>query len=158
MSTRSTIICTFSGSIFETQAGTLREHVTALEAAAKAIDLPAFSEKTSARIDANTAHAYTGAHRWFIDCEHPRGGMIGSHHLADRITIDDQRDWEAIRGVTVDEFLAGDFDTRRWFPETGETLRVHPMPLTAETVAAYAELVLSAGGVFKIENLEVVVA
>ena len=47
---------------------------------------------------------------------------------------------------------------RRWFPGTGETLRIHPMPLTAETVAAYAELVMSAGGVFEIENLEVVVA
>lgn len=108
MSTHSTIICMLNGSTFETQAGTLREHVAALEATAKVIDMPAFSEETSARIDANTAHAYTRAHRWF--------------------------------------------------PETGERLRVHPMPLTAETVAAYAELVLSAGSVFKIENLEVVVA
>lgn len=158
MSTRSTIICTIDGHAFESPACTLREHVAELEASAKVIGLPAFSEETSARIDTASGRAYTRAHRWFIDCKHLHGGMIGSHHLADRITIADPGDWESITGVTVDGFLAGDFDTRRWFPETGEHLRVHPMPMTAETVAAYAELVLSIGGVFKIENLEVVVA
>lgn len=153
-----TIQGTISGKAIETEPRTLREHVAVLETAAKLLGLPAFSKETTARIDANTARAYTCAHRWFIDCRHPHGGAISSHHLADRITSIDARDWEAIRGVTVDEFLAGDFDTRRWFPEYGEPLRVHPMPLTAETVAAYAELVMSAGGVFEIENLEVVVA
>ena len=84
--------------------------------------------------------------------------MIGSYPLAERMRPIADEGWETIRGVTVDEFLADDFATLRWFPGTGETLRVHPMPLTAETVAAYAELVMSAGGVFEIEDLEVVVA
>lgn len=156
--THFTIQGTVSGKPIETEPRTLREHVAVLETTAKLLGLPAFSEETTARIDARTTRAYTRAHRWFIDCRHPHGGIISSHHLADRITTIDARDWEAIRGVTVDEFLGGDFDTRRWFPEYGEALRVHPMPLTAETVAAYAELVMSAGGVFEIENLEVVVA
>lgn len=156
--THCTIIGTINGKSIKTPPRTLREHVTALEAAAKLLGLPAFSEETSARIDANTTHAYTHAHRWFIDQPHPHGGMISSHHLADRLRPVADEGWKAIRGMTVDELLAGNFDTRRWFPEAGETLRVHPMPLTAETVAAYAELVMSAGGVFEIENLEVVVA
>lgn len=142
----------------ETEPRTLREHVTALEAAAKLLGLPAFSEETTARIDANTSRVYTRAHRWFIDCPHPRVGMIGSYPLADRMRPIANEDWEAIRGVDVDEFLADDFAARRWFPGTGETLRVHPMPLTVETVAAYAELVMSAGGVFEIQDLELIVA
>nr|DAV51071.1 MAG TPA: hypothetical protein [Caudoviricetes sp.] len=143
----------------KSEARTLREHVAVLEAAAKLLSLPAFSEETTARIDANTTRAYTRAHRWFIDCPHPHGGTISSYHLVvDRITSIDARDWKGIRGVAVDEFLAGDFDTRRWFPEYGELLRVHPMPLTVETVAAYAELVMSAGGVFDIQDLELIVA
>lgn len=153
-----TIIGTINGKTVETPARALDEHVTALGAAAHLLGLPAFSEETSHRIDANTAHVYTRAHRWFIDCPHPHGGMIGAHPLADRLRPIADEGWEAIRGVTVDEFLDDDFATLRWFPGTGETLRVHPMPLTAETVAAYAELVMSAGGVFEIENLEVVVA
>lgn len=159
--THFTIQGTINGKAIETESRTLREHVAVLEAAAKLLGLPAFSEETTARIDARTARAYARAHRWFIDCQHPHGGTISSYHLvADRIrqaTIN-ARDWEAIRGVTVDEFLAGDFDTRRWFPEYGEPLRVHPMPLTVETVAAYAELVMSAGGVFEIQDLELIVA
>lgn len=156
--THFTIQGTINGKAIESEARTLREHVAVLEATAKLLSLPAFSEETTARIDANTARAYTRAHRWFIDCQHPHGGAISSHHLADRITSIDARDWESIRGVAVDKFLVGDFDTRRWFPEYGEPLRVHPMPLTAETVAAYAELVMSAGGVFEIQDLELVVA
>lgn len=156
--THSTIVGTTNGKTIETEPRTLREHVTALEATAKLLGLPVFSEETTARIDANTARAYTRAHRWFIDCQHPHGGAISGHHLADRITDIDAREWKRIRGVTVDEFLAGDFDTRRWFPEYGEPLRVHPMPLTVETVAAYAELVMSAGGVFDIQDIELVVA
>lgn len=69
-----TIIGTINGKTIETPARTLREHVTALEDAAHLLGLPAFSEETSHRIDANTAHVYTRAHRWFIDCPHPRGG------------------------------------------------------------------------------------
>lgn len=156
--THFTIQGTINGKTIETEPRMLREHVTVLEATAKLLSLPAFSEETTARIDARTTRAYTRAHRWFIDCQHPHGGAISSHHLADRITSIDARDWKAIRGVTVDEFLGGDFDTRRWFPEYGEALRVHPMPLTVETVAAYAELVMSAGGVFDIQDLELVVA
>lgn len=156
--THFTIQGTINSKATETPARTLREHVAALETTAKLLGLPAFSEGTSARIDPNTTRAYTSAHRWFIDCQHPHGGSIGSYPLADRITSIDEQAWEAIRGVTVDEFLAGDFDTRRWFPEYGETLRVHPMPLTVETVAAYAELVMSAGGSFEIQDLELVVA
>lgn len=152
------IIGTINGKTIETPARTLREHVAALESAAKLLGLPAFSEETSARIDANTTRAYTSAHRWFIDCPHPCGGVISSYPLTDRMRPGAHEGWEAIRGVTVDEFLADDFAARRWFPGTGETLRVHPLPLTAETVAAYAELVMSAGGVFEIEDLEVVVA
>lgn len=102
------IVGTINGKTIETPARALDEHVTALEDAAHLLGLPAFSEETSHRIDANTAHVYTRAHRWF--------------------------------------------------PGAGETLRVHPLPLTAETVTAYAELVMSAGRVFEIENLEVVVA
>lgn len=156
--THSTIVGTINGKTIETEPRTLREHVTALEATAKLLGLPVFSEETTARIDANTTRAYTRAHRWFIDCQHPHGGAISGHHLADRITDIDAREWKRIRGVTVDEFLAGDFDTRRWFPEYGEPLRVHPMPLTVETVAAYAELVMSDGGVFDIQDIELVVA
>lgn len=152
------IIGTVNGKTIETPARTLREHVAALESAAKLLGLPAFSEETSARIDTNTTRAYTSAHRWFIDCPHPRGGVISSYPLADRMRPVAHEGWEAIHGVTVDEFLAGDFDTARRFAETGETLRVHPMPLTVETVAAYAELVMSAGGVFEIEDLDVIVA
>jgi len=158
--THFTIRGAINGKPIETEPRTLREHVAVLETTAKLLGLPAFSEETGARIDARTARAYTRAHRWFIDCPHPHGGIISSYHLADRIrhaTIN-ARDWEAIRGVTVDEFLAGDFDTRRWCPECGEALRVHPMPLTVETVAAYAELVMSAGGVFDIQDLELIVA
>lgn len=153
-----TIQGTVNGKTIETEPRTLREHVAVLETTAKLLGLPAFSEETSHRIDANTAHAYTRAHRWFIDCPHPHGGMIGSYPLADRLCPIADEGWESIRGVTVDEFLADDFAARRWFPGTGETLRIHPMPLTAETVTAYAELVMSAGGVFEIEDLEVVVA
>lgn len=156
--THSVIIASINGKSTKTPPRTLREHVAALESAAKLLGLPAFSEETSARIDANTARAYTRAHRWFIDQPHPHGGMISSYPLTDRMRPVAHEGWEAIRGVTVDEFLAGDFDTARRFAEVGETLRVHPMPLTAETVAAYAELVMSAGGVFEIDNLEVVVA
>lgn len=156
--THFTIQGTVNGKTIETEPRTLREHVTVLETTAKLLGLPAFSEETSARIDANTTQAYTRAHRWFIDCQHPHGGIISSYHLADRITTINARDWEAIRGVTAEEFLDGDFDTRRWFPEYGEPLRVHPMPLTVETVAAYAELVMSAGGVFEIQDLELIVA
>lgn len=156
--THFTIQGTINGKPIETEARTLREHVAVLETTAKLLGLPAFSEETSARIDANTTRAYTRAHRWFIDCQHPHGGIISSYHLADRITTINARDWEAIRGVTVEELLDGDFDTRRWFPEYGEPLRVHPMPLTVETVAAYAELVMSAGGVFDIQDLELIVA
>ena len=157
--THLTIQGAINGKPIETEPRTLREHVTVLETTAKLLGLPAFSEETTARIDANTTRAYTRAHRWFIDCPHPHGGTISSHHLvADRITSIDARDWKSLRGVTVDEFLAGDFDTRRWFPECGELLRVHPMPLTVETVAAYAELVMSAGGVFDIQDLELIVA
>lgn len=155
--THFTIIGTIGGKHIETPARTLREHVTALEAAANLLGLPAFSEEASARIDANTNLAYTRAHRWFIDCPHPRGGVISSCPLVDRMRPIAGEGWEAIRGVTVDEFLADDF-AARWYPETGETLRIHPMPLTAETVTAYAELVMSAGGVFEIKDLEVVVA
>lgn len=156
--THFTIQAAINGKPIETDPRTLREHVAVLEITAKLLGLPAFSEETTARIDANTARAYTGAHRWFIDCRHPHGGAISGHHLADRITDIDAREWKRIRGVTVDEFLAGDFDTRRWFPEYGEPLRVHPMPLTVETVAAYAELVMSAGGAFEIQDLELTVA
>lgn len=156
--THCTISGTINGNAIKTPPRTLREHVTALEAAAKLLGLPAFSEEAGARIDANTTHAYTHAHRWFIDQPHPRGGMISSYPLADRLRHVADGGWKAIRGMTIDEFLAGDFNTRRWWPEAGEMLRVHPMPLTAETVAAYAELVMSAGGVFEIENLELVVA
>lgn len=156
--THFTIQGAINGKTIETEPRTLREHIAVLETAAKLLGLPAFNEETTARIDANTTRAYTRAHRWFIDCQHPHGGTIRSHNLADRITTINARDWEAIRGVTIDEFLAGDFDTRRWFPEYGEPLRVHPMPLTVETVAAYAELVMSAGGVFDIQDLELIVA
>lgn len=152
------IIGTINDKTIETPARALDEHVAVLEAAAKLIGLPPFSEETSHRIDANTAHVYTRAHRWFIDFPHPHGGMIGSYPLADRMRPIADEDWESIRGVTVDEFLADDFAAHRWFPGTGETLRIHPMPLTVETVSAYAELVMSAGGVFEIENLEIVVA
>lgn len=153
-----TIQGTVSGKAIETEPRTLREHVAVLETTAKLLGLPAFSEETTARIDANTSHVYTRAHRWFIDCSHPCGGMIGSYPLADRMRPIADEGWEAIRGVTVDELLADDFAARRWFPGTGETLRLHPMPLTAETVAAYAELVMSAGGVFDIQDLELIVA
>lgn len=157
--THFTIQGTINGKAIETEPRILREHIAVLETTAKLLGLPAFNEEAGARIDANTARAYTRAHRWFIDCQHPHGGAISSYHLAaDRITSIDARDWKGIRGVTIDEFLAGDFDTRRWFPEYGEPLRVHPMPLTVETVASYAELVMSAGGVFDIQDLELIVA
>lgn len=156
--THSVINGTINGKPIETPARTLREHVATLETAAKLLGLPAFSEDAGARIDANTASAYTGSHRWFIDCPHPDGGMISSYPLTDRLRDLPDESWRSIRGVTIDEFLAGDFDTARWLPETGETLRTHPMPLTAETVTAYAELVMSAGGVFEIQDLELVVA
>lgn len=157
-STHSTIVSTINGRRIETPARTLREHVAALEATAKFLGLPAFSEETGARIDANTTRAYTRAHRWFIDCPHPNGGRISSYHLADRIRDLPDGSWRSIRGVTIDEFLAGDFDTARWLHETGELLRVNPMPLTPETVTAYAELVMSAGGGFDIQDIELVVA
>lgn len=157
--THFTIQGTINGKAVETEARTLCEHVAVLEPTAKLLGLPAFSEETTARIDVSTTRAYTRAHRWFIDCRHPHGGAISSYHLAaSRITDIDAREWKSIRGVTIDEFLAGDFDTRRWFPKYGEPLRVHPMPLTVETVAAYAELVMSAGGVFEIQDLELIVA
>lgn len=156
--THSTINGTINGKPIKTPARTLREHVATLETAAKLLGLPAFSEGTGARIDADTARAHTSTHRWFIDCHHPDGGVISSYHLADRLRGLPDGSWMSIRGVTIDEFLAGDFDTARWLPETGETLRVNPMPLTAETVTAYAELVMSAGGVFEIQDLELVVA
>ena len=156
--TNSTITGTINGKPINTPARTLREHVAVLEAAAKLLGLPAFSEEAGARIDANTTRAYTCLHRWFIDLPHPDGGLISSYHLADRIRDLPDGSWMSIRGVTIDEFLTGGFDTARWLPETGETLRVNPMPLTAETVTAYAELVMSAGGVFEIQDIELVVA
>lgn len=137
---------------------TLSEHIAVLEKAASLLGLPAFCEATGPRIDANTARAYTSAHRWFIDCQHPDGGIISSYHIMDHITEVRTEEWDAIRGATLDEFLAGDFDTHRWDPNFGETLRIYPMPVNQETVAAYAEFVMSAGGVFEIRDLKVNVA
>lgn len=156
--TSCTIIGIINGNPVETPARTLREHITALETAANLLGLPAFSEDAGPRIDARSARAYTHAHRWFIDCRHKDGGIVSSYLAGDSITDIDAKQWDAIHGVTVDEFLGGDFDTLRWQPWTCELLRVNPMPVTRDTVLEYAKFVISAGGVFEVNDMELVVA
>lgn len=152
------IVGTINGKLIETPARTLREHITALETAANLLGLPAFSEDAGPRIDARTARAHTHAHRWFIDCRHKDGGLVSSHLKAGSITDIGAKQWDAIHGVTLDEFLGGDFDTLRQQPWTCELLRVNPMPVTVDTVLEYANFVISAGGVFEVNDLELVVA
>ena len=55
------IIGTINGKTIETPVRALDEHVTALEDAAHLLGLPAFSEETSHRIDANTARTRAAA-------------------------------------------------------------------------------------------------